>query len=121
MEYVYDDGSTISYDGVTVASTAATDSGIAGWSADYREAQKMSQFYGGDKPWYEQLALYGASRAIDSHFAQSSVDKTAQPATFAGQNGQTYQAGSTAPSLFSGNGGMLLIVGLAALAFVALR
>lgn len=121
MEYVYDDGSTISYDGATVASTPATDNGIVGWSADNREAQKMSQFYSGDKPWYEQLAMYGASRAIDSHFARSSVDKTAQPVTFAGQNGRTYAAGNTAPSLLGGNGGLLLLGGAALVAFLLLK
>lgn len=124
--YNYDDGSTVSYtlnaDGSGgVSSTAATDNGVAGWSQDQAEAQKFSQFYPGSKPWYEQLAMYGATRAIDSHFQRTETDKTAQPVTFAGQNGQTYAAGDTAPGPLKGMGGVLLLAGAAVLAFALLK
>lgn len=122
MEYVYDDGSSISYDGTSVSSTLATDNGVYGWEQDRREAEKFGQFYGAGsgEPWWQQLAKYGATRAIDSHFQRAETNKTAQPITFAGQNGQTYAAGSTAP-IFAGSGGVLLLAAAAAAAYLLLK
>lgn len=82
------------------------------WAADYAEANKLGQFYapsGGE--WWQQAALYGVTRGIDAAFMNSAVNKTAQPATFAGANGRTYAAGQGG----AGIGGMsplvLLLIG----------
>lgn len=67
------------------------------WSADYAEANKLGQFYpqsGGQ--WWEQAAMYGVTRAVDAAFMNSTVNKTAQPATYAGANGRTNVAGAVA-------------------------
>jgi hypothetical protein len=119
--YTYDDGSTISNDqlpsGWVTTSTPATDNGIGGWTSDRAEQAKMGQFYGGEKPWYEQAAMYGISRGIDAAFMSATANKTAAPATYAGANGMTYRAGSVA----GGPGGgidptmLLLLCGVAAL------
>lgn len=121
--YTFDDGSTITDDAVSggwvTSSTPATDNGIAGWSSDQREADKLGQFYPGDGQWWEKLALYGATRAIDSHFGPTELDKTKNPAYFAGQNGRTYTAATAVPGSGSGMTGLLLL-GLAAVAALVL-
>lgn len=103
--YVYDDGSSITDLGGVVTSTYAT---------DQREQDKLGQFYPQGTNWWESLATYGATRAIDSHFGPKELDKTAQPATFAGQNGQTYTSGSAVPAGGGMSGLVLLGIGLAA-------
>lgn len=123
--YQYDDGSTISTgtnaDGsVTVSSTAATDNGVVGWSADNAESRKFGQFYPEGVPWWQSLATYGATRAIDAHYMQATVDKTAAPATFAGQNGRTYTTQSALPGSLAGVSPLVLI-GIAAALFFALK
>lgn len=121
--YTFDDGSTITdnvdqYGGWTTSSMTATDAGVGAWGADEREAAKLGQFYqNGSMPWWEQLASYGATRAIDAHFGPPAVDKTSQPGTFAGQNGKTYTTGSAVPA--GGGVSGLMLLGLAALAAVA--
>lgn len=121
--YTFDDGSTITDEAVAggwvTTSTPATDNGIAGWSQDRREAEKLNIFYPQNGvSWWENLAAYGATRAIDSHFGQATVDKTSNPAYFAGQNGRTYSTAGGMPAL-SGTGGLLLL-GLAAAAALIL-
>lgn len=110
--YTYDDGSTITNDatptGWATSATPATDSGIAGWSADNAEAAKLSQFYPQGQPWWQSAATYGFTRAVDAHFAQATVDKTAIPGTYAGQNGKTYAGGRAVGPI--GSDGMLLLV-----------
>lgn len=122
--FTNDDGSTYTIERdasgamAGMSSTPASDNGVYGWSQDNREAQKFAQFYPADKPWWEGLAMYGATRAIDSHFRRTETDKTAQPVTFAGQNGKTYAAGNTAPQVFAGLGGVVLL-GVAVLGVLA--
>ena len=88
-------------------------------ASDFQEQQKFTQFYPQNgSNWWENLAVYGATRAIDSHFAPSAVDKTAAGASYAGQNGRTYTAGA-AQTGAGGNGLVLLL--LAVGAFVALN
>lgn len=105
----FDDGSTLEiFDDGSTLSTSAVDAGgsytaTSTSSQDSAEAAKFSQFYPDQgKPWWEQLAMYGATRAIDSHFATTSVDKTVTPITAAGQSGQTYSAGNTKPGTVMG-------------------
>lgn len=130
---IYDDGSEsftdtsgtlYSIDANGVVSSAVDSSGgytaSPGYATDAAEASKMSQFYPSDAPWWESLAKYGVSRAIDSHYKNSTVDKTANPATFAGQNGKTYTTRSAIGGGAAGDSGMVMIAVLAVVAFVAL-
>lgn len=88
------------------------------YAADNSEAAKMDQFYPKNgATWYENLAKYGATRAIDAHFSKPAVNKTATGATFAGQNGRTYSGGAFRTPI-EGDGVMLIV--LAAVAFFAL-
>lgn len=122
--YTYDDGSTISNDftpsGWVTSATEATDSGISGWS-DSAEAAKLNRFYPqGGGEWWQQAAMYGLTRGIDAAFASATVNKTAAPATYAGQNGKTYVNGQQpGAGGLGGNTGVLLLV-VAAVALVAL-
>ena len=65
-----------------------------GFSGDAREEAKLDKFVprpGGDpRPWWERVATYGLTRAIDSQFGPPEQNKTQAPPTFAGQNGRTY-------------------------------
>lgn len=90
---------------------------------DAREDAKLNPYIaapnGDTRPWWERAAEYGLTRAIDSHFGPPAVNKTAVPATFAGQNGLTYSQVGGQPQY--GNGGSLLPLMIAAgIAFVAL-
>lgn len=109
--YTFDDGSTITNDeipgGWTTSATPATDSGVMSYTGDLAEQNKFGQFYGGGAPWYEQLAMYGATRAIDAHFMSAAVDKSAAAATYAGANGKTYTTGA---ANLQGLGGMSPLV-----------
>lgn len=74
------------------------------WFNDQREAAKMDPYVastsGDTRPWWERVAEYGVTRAIDNQFGPAQVNKTDMPATFAGQNGQTYS--QVPPSVFKG-------------------
>lgn len=91
------------------------------FATDATEASKMTQFYpqSGTRPWWESLAQYGVSKAIDAHFAPSSPVNTSTPGTYAGQNGRTYTQGR-AELGGEGGGQNLLLIALAGLAFFAL-
>lgn len=125
---MYDDGSydvtdssgtTYAFDTSGAAASAVTASGQY-FAGDYREQSKLSQFYPANgATWYENLAKYGATRAIDAHFAQKTVDKTATGATYAGANGKTYAGNSQPRTLDGGSDGMILIM-IAAVALYAL-
>lgn len=136
MRQIFDDGSWIEVQDGT--SYAANTSGTVvskvdsqgnyfqspGYWTDAREASKLEAYSpapaGDTRPWYERVAEYGISRAIDNHFGPTQVNKTSAPATFAGQNGQTYsQVGS--PLLQGGGMGLLPLLAIGALAIFALR
>lgn len=128
----FDDGSWIETDdsGTTYAANTlgsvvskVTGDGSYYQSASYwtdaRETAKVDAYVaapsGDTRPWWDRAAEYGITRAIDNHFGPVQSNKTSQPATFAGQNGQTYsQVGSTL-----GVGGIpilpLILAGVAAL------
>lgn len=132
----FDDGSWIEVDssGTSYAANTAgqvvskvTADGSYYQSASYwtdaRESAKLDPYAaapaGDSRPWWERVAEYGITRAIDNHIGPVQQNKTAQPATFAGQNGLTYsQVGS--PLQQGGLGGMLpiLLLGVAALVAV---
>lgn len=96
------------------------------WYTDQREAAKMDRFVarteGDTRPWWERVAEYGVTRAIDNQFGPSQVNKTDMPATFAGQNGQTYSqvSGTGGAGTTAGDGSVLpLLLGAAALFMLA--
>lgn len=69
------------------------------YGMDEREARKLDPYVprpaGDSRPWYERVAEYGLTRAIDSNFGPPPSNKTGAAGTFAGQNGRTYsQVGS---------------------------
>lgn len=106
---------------------AAVDPNGNYFAADDRESAKLDSYVprpeGDDRPWYERVAEYGLTRAIDSNFGPKSVNKTGSAATFAGQNGRTYsQLGANgqpvAPS--GGIGGLLPLIVAGAVALFAL-
>lgn len=90
---------------------------------DAREATKLDGYVaspsGDTRPWWERVAEYGLTRAIDNHLGPAQQNKTSAPATFAGQNGLTYSQVGT-PLQQGGGGGLLPLVALGALAFLAL-
>ncbi len=122
---IYDDGSSTFYDdkggmgatdinGVKASYVNGAGEFFAApgynWNGDAAESAKLSQFYpsqGG--AWYEQAALYGLTRGIDAAFMSATANKTAAPATYAGQNGKTYVNGQ-APGGAGSNGMLLLIL-----------
>lgn len=132
----FDDGSWIETDNTGTTYAANTDGTVVskveadgdffrspGYWTDARESQKMDQFTptagtGDARPWYERVAEYGLSRAIDNHFGPTSEDKSRAAATFAGQNGRTYSQVNSAPPF--GGSSWLPVALLGAVAFFAL-
>lgn len=98
---------------------------------DQAEAAKMDQFYAGtalgsssmgtSAPWWQSLATYGVSRAIDAAVGPKITGSGGQQSTYAGQNGQTYVNGR-APT-YSGDssmGGLLPLLILGGIAYAVL-
>lgn len=86
------------------------------FSTDAREAAKLDPYVpataGDTRPWWERVAEYGMTRAIDNQVGPAAPNKTSQPASFAGQNGRTYSqvgAQSTGPLGMSSSTTMLLL------------
>lgn len=77
-----------------------------GYWNDAREAEKLDAYVprpnGDTRPWYERVAEYGLTRAIDSNFGAPATNKTGAGGSFAGQNGKTY---STTPGGTVNGGG----------------
>jgi len=129
--YTFDDGSQIARDGETVLSReigAVTwqDDPLpapAGWSvfsSDQIEQAKMGGAYPANGlSWDENAAAMGISRVIDTAARAWAQVKGTQPATYAGQNGQTYVNGRATAA----GGGfvlspLLLLLGLGAAALL---
>lgn len=119
-----DDGTTIGYNtaGIPVNKVEADGDYFqsAGYWTDAREANKLEAYTprpaGDTRPWYERVAEYGLTRAIDSNFGAPSVNKTQAGATYAGQNGRTYSAvGSAQPAGSGGTNWMVIAAAVAAL------
>lgn len=62
--------------------------------SDTREALKLDAYVpapnGDTRPWWERVAEFGLTRAIDNQFGPAAVNKTSSPATYAGESGKTY-------------------------------
>ena len=137
---IYDDGSELieNADGSIVAlntdgqyvSGVRSDGGYFRspmYETDAREQIKLAPFYGAQQKgslaqlWYEQAAMYGITRAIDSHFGPPATNKSTEAASYAGTNGKTYRAGQQGQAQPGGGGmdtTMLLVLG--AIAFAVL-
>lgn len=123
----FDDGSQVGYNTAGVAVNKVEADGdyfqSAGYWNDAREAAKLEQFVpnpgGGNSPWYERVAQYGLTRAIDANFGPPAVNKTGAGATYAGQNGKTYVNGEKSGAA-AGGMGWLPVALVAAVAFFAL-
>lgn len=114
-----------SYDGVDTATDGTIYDSDFVYSGDMREAMKLDAYVprpdGDTRPWYERVAEYGLTRAIDSNFGPPATNKTCAVGTFAGQNGQTYRiVGSSAVPATQQGGNMLPVILAAAVALFAL-
>lgn len=122
--YLIDDGSggqiAVNTDGLAVSAVDKYNavSYTPGFEADVREQSKLAQFYpANQKPWWENAASLGLTRAIDAAFGPAAVDKTTAAGYYAGQNGKTY---STAPGQSTGSlGGGIDLMTLALLGGLA--
>lgn len=86
----YDDGSTLSIG--TDGSTKATP--VPSFSRDESEARRLQGFSQDQSvPWWQSMATYGFSRAIDNHYKNPPLAAGSTPTTYAGQNGRTYANG----------------------------
>ena len=134
---IYDDGSELieNADGSIVAlntdgqyvSGVRSDGGYFRapmYETDAREQVKLAPFYPAQqsgaptRPWYENAAMYGITRAIDSHFGPPATNKSTEGASYAGTNGKTYRAGQQGQAQPGGRGmdtTMLLVLGAIAL------
>lgn len=88
------------------------------YATDYRESQKLAPFYPADAPWWESLAKFGVTRAIDAHYGAQAVDKSVAGATYAGANGKTYATGNLGAGA---NSSTLVLIGLGVLVIYALN
>ena len=127
MMYQYDDGSAIGVDpsgnvfSREIGSTTWVDDANpapAGWtvfSVDAQEQARMGQGYPQNgQSWDQNAAILGISRLLDTAGRTYAAVKGSQPATFAGQNGQTYvQTPKPAGQQGGGLVPLLLIGGLA--------
>ena len=125
---IFDDGSTLDYDTGTVTGSPA---GML--ATDYYEAVKMNPYthaaQGSVQPWWENVVQYGITRAIDNRYGPPTfVQGNVAPGSFAGQNGASYYQNPTAVrnGVVAGgqtvlSGSPLILIGMAALAFFALR
>ena len=82
----------------------------------------MATGQGSAVPWWQQIAVYGITRAIDNRFGPVNVQGNVSPGSFAGQNGVSYpqnyaQGGTTyaqaQPGGMSGGVVLLLLLGAA--------
>ena len=110
--------------GLQVSDAAWRDFGPA-LPGDARDDAQMQAFSPDpSRPWWEAMAVYGLTRAIDNRFAPPSVSGNVNAGSFAGSNGRTYgntpnNAPPPAPAQGPGMGSMLLIGAAAVAAFLA--
>lgn len=108
MQYQYDDGSAIGQDaagnvfskdsgsGAWVSDPAPAPAGWSVFSTDIQEQARLGAGYPQNgKSWDENAATLGVTRLIDTAVRAYASVKGSTPATFAGQNGQTYVNGQT--------------------------
>lgn len=124
QQTVFDDGSVLGWDSTglyqskEIGATAWVDDAQpapAGWNVYTSDAQEQSRLSGGypanGQAWSENAAFLGVTRLIDTATRSYATIKGSTPATFAGQNGQTYANGQMNAPKPGGDMGMLLILG----------
>lgn len=128
---IYDDGSydetingiTYAFDTSGDVASATQNGGYVatpGYENDYREQSKLGSFYPPSAPWWQGLATYGATRAIDAQFGPPAGQQNGY-GTYAGANGRTYAQGPLTHGMNGGDDGNgLILLALAGLALYAL-
>lgn len=111
--------------------------GVNLFEGDAREWAKMQKYTPAPQgsegaPWWQNLAIYGVSKAIDNTFPNEprGVQGNTKPGYFAGANGRTYTqnpnqqlATGTVGGVVSGIAGMspMLLIAVGAALFFALK
>jgi len=104
--------------------TGADAFGVSSVDALEAASQQPYAVNGDSTPWWQSVIKYGATRAIDNRFGPTQVNGNVQPGSFAGQNGRTYNNGSTPASAIAASLGvspqlvLMLAVGALALYLV---
>lgn len=78
-----------------------------GMPGDWGDAAKMEPAQNpigaaAGQAWWESLITYGVTRVIDNKYGPQNVAGNAQPGSFQGANGGTYQNRPTAPAVGGG-------------------
>lgn len=129
--YIFDDGSTLTTaaDG-SVSATNATDMFYGAYSGDALEQKRLGTFQTAPagKSWWEGLLQYGATKAIDSHYADQELQRLKSRyiagVGFVGANGITQAPGVVANSLnnlIATPQRLMAVLALAGLGFVLLK
>jgi hypothetical protein len=94
------------------------------WLPDQLEAAKMEPFNplaSEGVPWWQAVASYGITRAIDNRYGPTNVGGNTQAGSFGGANGRSYLNNGSAVTgggLLPGVDNRMLLLGLAAIAAV---
>lgn len=127
---LYDDGSSLTTydDGSTLAigtDGASSSTPVPSFSGDRAESMRLQGFSQDQSvPWWQSMATYGFTRAIDNHYRNPPTPSGSQPATYSGQNGRTYANGVMVPNDPLGIGSIppvLLLGGLALLVYMTAK
>lgn len=124
-QYIFDDGSVLGWDnnsGLVQSKDVGSNAWVndpspapAGWNmyqTDSQEQARLSSGYPANgAAWSDNAALLGITRLIDTATRSYATVKGSTPASYAGQNGQTYANGQLAGKPPGGDLGLLLIVG----------
>jgi hypothetical protein len=126
--YTYDDGSQVGYTVQNPSDVWSRDIGSTQWvndpspapaglnvfARDAVEQQRMQQAYPQNgQPWDWNAATLGIARLLDSGARAYATANGTYPATYAGQNGATFVAGSTRNGFYANAGGIMpfLLIG----------
>ena len=117
------DGTSYAYDTNGAPASSVSPTGFyapapAGFSQDRQEQAKLGTFYPPGRPFWENAAVYGFTKAIDAHFGQKAAP-TNTNGTYAGADGRTRTQGRLSQEPASDNMMLLLIAGVAIYALVA--
>lgn len=87
---------------------AGGEAGYTGLPGDRNDTAQMAPFTPTDAgmPWWQGLAVYGITRAIDNRLGPPTVQGNVQPGSFGGANGRTYSNNPT------GQGGTVSVAGM---------
>jgi hypothetical protein len=110
----FDDGSTLT----TYADGSVRSTNAPIFFTDQVEASRLQPFSQDQRmPWWQSVAAYGVTRAIDTHFNNRSIPTGSIQPGYASDSGQT-RSRNSAPPILQGNN--LLLIGAAVVAAVLL-